>query len=250
LQVLLRGKVGSKITVCYQGDWRCNPIETLKLGELPALQVLRADNTQLSVLPDLSSMKSLRQLWLRNNRIEVLDIAKLPKSLKHLELGWNQIKDISPLVELENLEILSLHASFLDSLEPLLKLPKLQFVAVDDIDNRFAAVLAELARRGVTVSLNASYGPPEIDFYALHQTLKTEFPGLLTQELSDEEAVFLVGTTALGQIIKNRNMDLPDSFVPALLQEVFEPAGPGRYRLRAEVGKRVFRYIKNPTNFF
>jgi hypothetical protein len=231
-------------------DFSDNPLETLKLGELPALQVLQADNTQLSALPELSRMTSLRELWLRNNRIEVLDIAKLPKSLKHLELGWNQIKDISPLAELENLEILSLHGSFLDSLEPLLKLPKLKFVALDDVDNRFAAVRNELTRRGVEVSLNSSYGYPEIDFYALHQTLKTQFPELLSQDLADEEAVFLVGTTALGQIIKNRNMNLPDSFVQALLQEVFEPAGPGRYRLRAEVGMRVFRYNKNPNNFF
>ncbi|HET9241786.1 MAG TPA: trypsin-like serine protease [Oligoflexus sp.] len=246
----LTSLVLDKLPRLYKLDFSDNPLETIKLGEMPALEILNADNVNFSSVPDLSHLTSLRSLWLRNNRIETLDVEKLPKSLTQLELGWNQIRDISTITALQNLEIVSLHGSPLESLDPLLKLPKLQYVAVDDLDNRFTKVREELKRRGVLVDATGSYGYPEIDFFYLHRDLKAQFPELLTQELSDEEVVFLLGTTAFGQITRNRNWDLPDSFVTALLNEVFEPVGNGRYHLRAEVGQRVFRYAKDFNNYF
>jgi len=95
------------------------------LKNLPHLEILCLDNTQIA---DISPIENLTKLKILNfNKNQIVDISPLKTlvNLQRIDLGENQITDISPLENLVNLHTLRLTHNQIRDISPLQTLKKL-----------------------------------------------------------------------------------------------------------------------------
>ena len=94
-----------------------------------SLQILFANQCQLTMCPDFSNLENLEELYLHNNKITSIQSLNSLSKLKVLVLSKNELTDISILAELSTLTTVDLsHNNHLQNILSLTKLKKLQYL--------------------------------------------------------------------------------------------------------------------------
>ena len=107
-----------------------------RFRELESLDLTRAENTDLSVIPPMENLKVLNLQRTRTRDISAL--SRLP-ALKHLNLESNQVSDIHTLLDNRNIETLNLNNNDnIQSIFPLTFMSKLK-----EVSNNNPATIAQ-----------------------------------------------------------------------------------------------------------
>lgn len=143
-----------------------SPVQRVKLREVPKLASLRALEScpelralEFAGCPDARGFPTVRLNSLRLGRLDWVDLEGLAgqHELRVLEFsGMRELKDISLLSTMPALEEVDLSATSVEDCRPLLDVPSLKKVAMPrsmlwPSHELFAAVMTELAARGVSV---------------------------------------------------------------------------------------------------
>ena len=111
--------------------WNTSITDLSALVKLPRLRWIEFGGN-ISTLPSLKGLKTLRRLEMRHTRISDISGLSALTQLQELDLHDNLITDISPIANLKALKTLNLHKNLISDVSPLAGLTQLEHLNLRD----------------------------------------------------------------------------------------------------------------------